>query len=178
MPNIATLILILAALVWLSIRQTTWSPVDRTRMFRSSAILAGIGVLIIIAEGQASTFDGTDIALLLLELVVGGAVGALIGLVAHLRPITGDALRAWQARAAKDPGSTAPRFEARNGWLGLVIWLTLIAARIGFTVWEASIGGHLAQAGGVLLLLLAVNRLVRSAVILSRAPRVLAPSAA
>jgi hypothetical protein len=176
--NLVSIVLVLAALVWVSIRQTTWSPVSPDRMFRGPLILGLIGALMVVSGGQAAAFDATDIALLVLELVVGAAIGAVIGLVAHLRPLTEEGRRAWQARSARRPDAVEPRVEARNGWLGLTIWLALIAARIGFTVWETSIGGHLAQAGGLLLLLLAVNRAVRSAVILWRAPRMLATAGA
>ncbi|WP_368498200.1 hypothetical protein [Herbiconiux sp. A18JL235] len=177
-PDLTTIVLLLAALVWLSIKQTSWSAVDPARLFRGPTVLAVVGVAMMVSGGQTAAFDTTDVALLVLELAMGAMVGALIGLVAHLRPISDEGLAAWRARAAKHPGTTPgarratpPLFETRNGWFGLVLWLALIAARIGFTVWESSVGGHLAQAGGVLLVLFAVNRAVRSGVILWRASR-------
>lgn len=176
--NLVSIVLVLAALVWLSIRQTTWSPVSPDRLFRGPLILGIVGAVMIVSNGQAAAFDATDIALLVLELVVGAAVGAVIGLVAHLRPLSDAGRRAWEAKSARRPGAVEPRFEARNGWLGLTLWLALIAARIAFGIWESSTGGHLAQAGGVILILLAANRVVRSAVILWRAPRVLAATRA
>ncbi|WP_378145967.1 hypothetical protein ACFJGV_00390 [Cnuibacter sp. UC19_7] len=176
--NLVSIILVVAALVWFSVKQTTWSPVSPDRLFRGPLILGIIGAVMVVSNGQAAAFDATDIALLLLELVAGAVVGAVIGLVAHLRPLSAEGRRSWEARNTRRPGAVEPRFEARNGWLGLTLWLALIAARIGFTFWESSMGGHLAQAGGVILLLLAANRAVRSAVILWRAPRVLSATRA
>ncbi|QIK63527.1 hypothetical protein G7068_10190 [Leucobacter viscericola] len=172
--NFTSILLVLAVVALVSVRQTRWTAISADQIWRGPVILGVIGVGLITFGGQGNTFNTTDIAFFVVELVASAAIGALIGAVAHFRPITEQGLHKWQSRKKNQQGGAAPEFEARNGTLGLIIWVLLIAARIGFSFWEASIGGHLAQASGTILLFLAANRLLRSVVITQRTSRVLA----
>ena len=166
--SLLTVVIALVAIVWFGIRQTTWAPMSRSRAWRSSLLLIGIGVVMMVSARQAEELlTGRNLGALLVELVVGAAVGAAIGMIAHLRPITQASLDAYSARRRRR--DEQPTFEARNGVWGLVLWLAMIAARVGLGFFFASIGATGLSTPAAILLFLGVNRLVRSAVILARA---------
>ncbi len=143
-------------LVWVGYRQTTWRPVDPGRMWRMPIILGVVGVASMI--GTATAISGIDLAALAIELVISAATGAWMGAIARFRPI------------ASTPDRLA-RWETRNGWWGLALWLLVVAVRIGIDIVAVRLGAGMVTSTGVILLVLAANRLVRVAVILSRAER-------
>ncbi len=93
-----------------------------------------------------------------------------MGAIAQFRPITAAAAATW---AAKDNrrGTPAPRLESRTGAIGLVLWVALIAIRVGVDIWATHEGSHLAAATGAILLLVAANRFARTAVVVLRVQR-------
>lgn len=143
-------------LVWVGYRQTTWRPVDPGRMWRLPLILGLAGIVSLIGVGVA--ISGIDLATLTIELAISAATGAWMGALAHFRPFA----------ASSD---AAVRWESRTGWWGLALWLLVVAARIGIDVLAVRLGAQLVTSTGVILLVIAANRLVRVAVILSRAGR-------
>lgn len=168
--NIVSVLLVLAAVIWAAVRQTRWTALNPARAWRAPVILGAIGVFQLANSGALTSLAPADVTLLAIELALGVGVGAVIGLLAHIRPVTDEALRAHAA--SRHSGDPAPVLEARNGVFGLVLWLALIAVRIGLGFWAASWGAHLAESAGVILIVLAVNRLVRYGVIVARTTRV------
>ncbi|TAJ47155.1 MAG: hypothetical protein EPO52_12775 [Herbiconiux sp.] len=167
--TIASALLVLAAIVWVAIRQTRWTALDPARALRAPLILGAVGVFQLVGSGASTALNAADIALLVIELALGAGVGVAIGLLAHVRPITEEALRAHAA--SRRSGDPAPTLEARNGVVGLVLWLALIAVRIGLGFWAGSWGAQIAESAGMILIVLAVNRLVRYGVIVARSTR-------
>lgn len=163
----------LALLVWISYRQLTWTPVIPERMWRMPAILAVVGVFLIAKTG-VTTVTGTDLAVLALETVISLGLGAVMGLLAHFRPMPEDALQRWRASNAssrRPHTGAAPILETRNGWFGMALWLLLIATRVVGEVWAHANGSALLMSTGVILVTVALNRGVRILVITQRAQR-------
>ena len=148
---LTTILISLAVIVWLSIRQTTWRTLDPARAFRTPLIVMAVGAAMLVTSGGV-VISAPWIGAVAIELVLGAAVGVVIGLMAHLRP------------SPDDPG-----VEARNGIGGLAVWLGLIVTRIGLGVAFAALGIVGLQSPSTILILLGVNRLARSVVMLSRA---------
>ncbi|MFC5502753.1 hypothetical protein ACFPJ4_10935 [Lysinimonas soli] len=174
--NASTLVNILiglAILVWIGYRQLNWTAVAPDRMLRLPAILAIIGVGLLVQNASGIQVSGTDLAVLGVEAVISGAIGAVMGLLAHFRPMSPAAVTAYLARDSgrRRPG-IPPTLETRNGWFGMALWLVLIAVRIGGEVWAHETHSQLLMSTGVILLTVALNRLVRIAVILNRATHV------
>jgi hypothetical protein len=160
-------------LVWISYRQLSWTPVIPEKMWRMPAILAIIGVVTLARSGMSSV-SGTDVAVLALETVISLGLGAVMGLLAHFRPMSDDALRTWtnsNASSRRPHTGMPPTLETRNGWFGMALWLVLIATRVAGELWAHSTGSALLMSTGVILLTVALNRGVRILVIAQRARR-------
>jgi hypothetical protein len=170
-------ILIIALVVWVGYRQLTWRAVDAGRMWRLPAILAIAGVATLGSMTNLKSLTGVDIAELLGELVVSLALGAAMGAIAIIRPLTSDGIRRYQEAHANDrrPSTSVVTLETRTGWFGIALWIALIAIRIGVDALAGMAGSHLAASTGVILLMVAANRLARVAVILYKAGRVAQP---
>lgn len=161
--NIAEALLGVALLVWIVYRQMTWRAVDIGRMWRMPLILGGVGIVTLISSGSATALTATDLGLLAIELAVAIVTGALMGFVAAFRPITEASLARWRSRRRPDD-SAEPTTETRTGWVGLVLWVLLVVVRVGLGFWGHSLGSALAESSGVILLVLAVNRILRTVV--------------
>lgn len=164
-----TIVVALAVILWLGLRQTAWTPVNPSGTLRMPLILTAAGAILLFTGQQEEQLTATGLGMLVIELVVGAAVGAAIGLIAHLRPITNQAPAAHVV--GRHPERETPAFEARNGIWGLLLWLAMIAGRLGFMFWIGSTGVAIVSAPAAIILLLGVNRLSRSAVVLIRAGR-------
>ncbi|MFT4233684.1 MAG: hypothetical protein QM607_01560 [Microbacterium sp.] len=149
----ANAILALALLAWVGYRQTTWRRVDAARMWRAPVILAVAGLATLSGQHGWAHVSALDVSLLLVELVLSCGVGAVMGAISRFRP-AGDGL------------------ETRAGWVGLALWLVLIALRIALSVFAARLGADLTASTGMILLLVGANRAARALVILRRAARV------
>jgi hypothetical protein len=159
LTTIADLILGLAVIVLLCVRQLTWSALRPTRMWRLPLVLGAVGVLSLLrSDGRPLT--GDDVALLLVEATVALATGALMGRITTFRPIS--------ATAPVRPAEPAPTLECRTGWVGVALWAVLIAVRIGIAVLGHRLGAVAVESTGIVLLVIALNRVARTAVVLAR----------
>lgn len=165
--NIAEAILGVLLVVYILWRQLNWSPVDVSRMWRMPVILGIIGLVTLASTGGHLKVTGVDVGLLAIEAATAIATGALMGLIAVFRPISEQGLAAWRARAASRGRGAGPepQVESRTGWLGLVLWVVLIAVRVGLSFWGHSMGSAVLESSGVILLVIALNRIVRTAVL-------------
>ena len=151
-----------AALIgWIGYRQTTWRPVSIGGMYRTGLILAVVGVAAMMQT--ATALRGPDVAVLVVELVISLGIGAWMGTIARFRPLD-------PPRHVGRSGQVATQ-ESRTGWWGLALWLVMIAVRIGMDAAAAAMGVHAASSMGVIVLLIAANRVARTAVIAARVPR-------
>ena len=161
----------LALLIWISYRQLSWTPVVPSRMWRMPAILAIVGLVLLVQENAFTHVTGTDLAVLAIETVLSLGIGAVMGLLAHFRPMSDDSRRAYAAKNAARVQGVLPALETRNGWFGMSLWLVLIATRVGAEFWAHANNSALLMATGVILLTVALNRAVRILVIVQRAER-------
>ncbi|GAB3799949.1 hypothetical protein GCM10028798_13740 [Humibacter antri] len=167
-------LIIVALVVWVGYRQLTWRAVDAGRMWRLPAILAIAGLATLGSMTNLKSLTGTDIAVLCGELVISLGLGAAMGAIARFRPLTADGVRLYREAHANDrrPSMSLVTLETRTGWFGIALWIALIAVRIGIDALAGMAGSHLAASTGVILLMVAANRLARVGVILYRAGRV------
>ncbi|MBF6060889.1 hypothetical protein IU500_08865 [Nocardia terpenica] len=142
----AVIVLILG---WIMYRQMRWQVLDQRRMWRMPIILAVIGVFQLKSAVSGVQISTVAVSLLVLSAVLSVAVGAAMGQLSQLRAADGQIL-------------------ARTGWVGSLLWLVLVAVRIGVDVWAHSVGATIVTAVGVILLMLALNRVGRGAVLLRR----------
>lgn len=161
-----------AILAWFAYRQSTWRAISPERAWFVPALLVLAGAAQL-AQTTTSGLDAAAVGLLVVEIAVSAAVGAVIGVLAHIRPVSEEAL----AGAARRRGGALPAYEVRNGAVGLVLWVALVAGRVAVAAWAAPAVVTGAAAFGSVLLVLGVNRLARTAVVAARAPRVLAGTA-
>lgn len=177
LSTLGNIVLIVILIAWFGYRQSTWRPVDLARMVRIPLILGIVGGLQI--GGQASSLGAPEIAVIAVELVISLAVGAWMGAIAHLRPVAAPAQRPPGSSAGRSPrpvgsagdGGVAPAWESRTGLPGLVLWVLVVALRIGIDVAGAQLGLLVTASTGVILLTLAANRLGRVAVLATRVDR-------
>lgn len=157
-------ILIVALIVWVAYRQLSWRPVSIVTMWRMPAIFALVGLILLAQQVTLPALTPLDLAVVAGELVLSLAVGAWMGAIAHFRPL------AEPVRLGKDARSIA-YYESRTGVLGVVLWVVVIAVRIGADVLAAQAGSHLAAATGIIFLVFAANRAARTAVFAARLDR-------
>jgi hypothetical protein len=179
MQHIVTILIVLALIVWVGYRQTAWAAVDPSTMWKKPLILAVVGVLSLANTEDAgiSHLSVLGAALLVIEVILSVGIGALMGVVSTFRPIPKadhDRLVARAARRGRKL-STDIRLEVRTGGLGLLLWVALITVRIVLGVVAGQADAAPASAVGAILLVVAVNRAARIAVILSRAGHLQAP---
>jgi len=174
--NIAEALLGVALVVWIVTRQMTWTAVDIGRMWRMPLILGLIGVVTLVSSGSTKALTATDLGLLAIDLAVAVVTGALMGFIAVFRPISEKSLAAWRLRRRSE-GAPEPTTESRTGWVGLVLWIVLIVVRVALGFWGHSLGSALAESSGVILLVLAVNRVVRTLIFSLRHDRHLSVTA-
>jgi hypothetical protein len=156
---------------WIAYRQTTWRPVSIGQMWRMPLVLGIVGVVMVVQS--RAVVNGVDLAFLVIELIVSVGVGAWMGSLAHFRRLAEP--RPVLSRSGVQTG--VAEFETRTGWLGLALWLLMIALRVGLDVLAGHLGAHVVTSTGVILLMLAANRAARIALIGARVGR-LAPVAA
>ena len=168
--NLLEALLAVVGIVWICGKQLTWTAVNVQRMWRLPIILGAIGVITLMTTGSKAVLTGVDLGLLAIELVAAVVTGAAMGWIAQFRPISPKALAAWRRGRRRDDG-VEPTVESRTGWIGIVLWVVLIAVRIGLAVLGHSMGSALAESSGVILLVVAVNRMVRTFILSVRHDR-------
>ncbi|MEV6769101.1 hypothetical protein AB0N05_10800 [Nocardia sp. NPDC051030] len=143
---------VIAVLVigWIMYRQTRWQVLDGTRMWRGPIILGVVGVVQAKSAFAGQGIGTVAIALLVLSAVLSVGVGAAMGRLSQLRWADG-------------------HWEARTGWIGSLLWLVLLAVRIGVDVLAHLAGAEVVASLGVILLIVAVNRAARTLVLARRA---------
>lgn len=157
--TIANAALIVLLIGWMGARQMMWRPVAIARMWRTPAVMGLIGVIMLSQATKPTALTVLDFAVLGVELVISLGIGAWMGAIAHFR-------------ALPEPIDTGrggiARYESRTGALGLVLWVVVIAVRVGIDLLASMAGSHLAASTGVILLMLAVNRAARTLVFANR----------
>jgi hypothetical protein len=184
LQTIGNALLIVVLIGWIGFRQLSWRPVSIARMWRVPAIMAVVGVVLLVQTTDATQLTALDIAVLLVEIAISLGIGAWMGSIAVFRPLSrphDDPLASTtrSARASRDrdailQGSTV---ESRTGWWGLALWVLVIVIRIGIDVLAAQAGSHLAASTGIIVLLVAANRAARTAVFAYRLDRMPAVAA-
>ena len=160
-----------ALLIWISYRQLTWTPVVPQRMWRMPAILAIVGLFLLVQDNAFAHVTALDVAVLAIELIISLGLGVAMGALAHFRPMSDDARTAYAAKNAARVQGVLPALEARNGWFGMALWLVLIGVRVGGEFWAHANNSSLLMSTGVILFTIALNRGVRILVITQRAAR-------
>lgn len=154
--TLADIVIGLALVGFLMYRQATWQFLDAGRIWRMPVVLGAIGV-VMIAKSSAGPVTSMDVAFIGAEVVVSIAVGLLMGSIA-------------QFRVAARPDDEGRSLQTRTGGLGAVLWVVLIAVRIGMDVLGSGLGAHLLSSTGMILLMIAVNRAARALVLDRRIP--------
>jgi uncharacterized membrane protein len=189
MQTVSNILIGVLLVGWMLYRQMTWRVFSVTRMWRMPAILAVIGV-VTIAQAKSSTAITTlDIVVLIVELAISLAVGALMGRIAvfRTRPAQGDDRLGSQNSGGRRDRAEPTTFaasdgtrsvlESRTGWVGLILWVVLVIIRVGIDFGADQLGATLVTSTGVILLAVAANRIARVLVISQRAGRLIAASA-
>jgi hypothetical protein len=164
------IVLGIALLCWIGYRQLSWTAVAPERMWRMPALLAIIGVVTLFQSGAGDRISAGDLGVLAIEIVISAGLGAVMGLMAHFRPIGEQTLAAFHARD-RGRSLSVPTLETRTGWSGMALWLVLIATRIGGEVYAHMSHSTFLMSTGVILLTVALNRAIRIVVITERAKR-------
>lgn len=152
-------------------RQMSWRPADTARMIRMPIIMFVVG-LFVSAQGASHTVSTAGIAILAGEIALSLAVGAVMGSIAHFRPLSDEQI-AQYANAHPGRNGTPSRvaYETRTGWFGIVLWVLLIAVRIGIEIGVAHLGVAAVSSTGAILIVLAANRFARAGVLALRVER-------
>jgi len=168
-------ILALAVVGWIIYRQLTWQAVTPSRMWRMPIILAVIGIFELSQVKGATSVSGTDLGILGGELVLALGVGAAMGALAHFR--TRPQRESDVASGRPDGQSekwdpTRTIVESRTGGWGAALWIVMIAVRVGIEFGARSLDNSaLVASTGVILLVIAANRIARIAIISYRMDR-------
>jgi len=181
--TLANVVIGLALVAWMLYRQFTWRIVSISRMWRMPMIMGIVGVVMLAQTKDMHTVSALDITVLIVELVISLAIGAVMGRIAVFRPRNirpgepGDPLASRRGRYGErgdrvervlNADGTETVLESRTGWVGLVLWIVMILVRIGMDVAATDMGSVLASATGVILIMLAANRLARVFVFVTR----------
>jgi len=173
-------VLIIALVGWIAYRQLTWRPIDPGRMWRMPAILAIVGLVTISSMTKVHLLTAVDIAVLLIEIVISLGLGALMGAIAVIRPMSDTAIDAYAAHQRDRDRGRRPlsvvTLETRTGWFGLALWVLLIAVRVGIDALATMAGSELAASTGVILIMVAANRAARVAMIAHKSSSLATPA--
>ena len=135
---------------YIGYRQTQWRPFEPGRIWRGPIVLSVVGLGYLISTAPA--IGTLDVAVLALEIAIACGIGALMGAIAHFRPLVPEDL-------ARDPRA---QWASRTGAAGIALWVVMIVVRIGIDVLAGMSGSHLATSTGVILLVFAANRAGRA----------------
>lgn len=142
-------VLVTAGIVWLVVRQFRWR--DAAGMPRTAAVLAGVGVVLLL---QAQLLGGlrwreVDLLTLALEAVLAAGLGAVMGARYRLR---------------RDGDRTLARLQGR----AVALWALFVLLRVGVLLAAESFGARAAASTGALLLVFAANRAATAVVVTRR----------
>ena len=137
LSTILNALLLLALIVWLGYRQSTWRPIRSGRMWRMP-ILLGIAGVVVLAQ-TVDRITTLDVIALTVEAAISLGVGAAMGRIARIRPIAQPSVR-----------TEGASLESRTGWWGMALWLIVIVSRVGIDLAAAANGAFVAEYGVVL----------------------------
>jgi hypothetical protein len=152
---IANVVIGIALVGFLAYRQMTWQSVDPARIWRLPVILGIVGVVMM--ANTKATVTSTDVVFLGIEVLLSVAIGLTMGAITSFR-------------TSATPDRRGRTLQTRTGWLGGVLWIVLIAVRIGLDAAGTHLGAHLLTSTGTILLMVAVNRAARALVVDQRIP--------
>jgi hypothetical protein len=154
--TIANAAIILLLVGFIAFRQLQWRPVIVARMWRMPIIFGVIGLFLVSTQTKGQAVTTLDMGVIVIELVIAVGVGAIMGRIAQFKKL--------------DTGNTpqAAEFASRTGWVGMVLWIVMIGIRVGIDIWATRSGAAFAASTGLILIVLAVNRLSRTAVFAAR----------
>lgn len=150
MQNVGEIVLVVLVIGWVVYRQTQWQALDHARLWRLPIILGIIGVLSLKSAVGTTTVQPISVVLLVVSAVLAAGVGLLMGTMSQVRRFEG-------------------RIEARTGVAGSMLWLVMLAVRIGVDV-----AGHVLNAGplvtsaGAIMIFIALNRAGRTLILARR----------
>lgn len=188
--TIANILIGFILVAWIVWRQLQWQIVSISRMWRLPLIIGIVGVVMLSQQKDIHRLSAVDVAVLVVELVISLGIGAVMGKIAVFRPRNirpgdpGDPLNGpGSGRRDRLAGGSADRdrvervlnadgtetvLESRTGWLGLALWIVMILVRVGIDAIASDMGSVLAAATGVILVMIAANRLARTFVFATR----------
>lgn len=173
--NLITIVVAVLVIGWVIYRQLTWQLVTPARMWRMPLILAVIGVIELAQIKGVTAVSGTDFAILGGELAIALVVGAAMGALAQFRTRPQRESDVASGRPSGESSTWDPTrtvIESRTGGWGAALWIVMIAVRVGIEFGARSIDSSaLIASTGVILLVIAVNRVARVAIILYRLDR-------
>jgi hypothetical protein len=164
-------VLALAILAWVIYRQMTWQLVSPSRLYRMPIIFGLIGVVELTQVHGVTTVSATDFLILGGELVLSLGVGAAMGSMARFRsrPQRESDVANRRSGGTGSWDASVTVIESRTGAWGAALWVLIIAVRVGVEFAATGIDhSALISATGVILILLAANRLARGFVLLRR----------
>ena len=147
----------IALVIFIGVRQVRWSPLAEGSIWRFPIIIGIIGVAALSTTKSASALTSMDVALLAVEIALSIGFGCVMGLLTRVR-----ALAVVTEKA---------RFESSAGWLGLGLWIVFIGIRVAFGLWAGQSGSAFGATTGVILIMVAINRAARGAVMATRLSR-------
>lgn len=153
---VANILIGIALVVLLGYRQATWQYLDPTRIWRTPLIMGVVGV-VVLAQTRA-TITTVDVVFLGIEALITIGVGLTMGSITRFRTVA-------------TPDRKGRTLQSRTGALGAVLWIVLLAVRVGLDVLGGHLGAHLLTSTGTILLVLALNRAARALVVDQRIPR-------
>jgi hypothetical protein len=157
--TIVNALIVIVLVGWIASRQLRWRPVVVGRMWRMPILFGVIGIFLTATQSKGATLTTFDIAVLAIELVIALGVGAIMGRIAQFRPLP------------RNAQPDAPEYESRTGWVGMVLWVVMIGIRVGIDIWASGAGATIVTSTGIILLVLAANRLARTGVFAARVAR-------
>jgi hypothetical protein len=187
--TIANILIGFILVAWIVWRQLQWRIVSISRMWRLPLIIGIVGVAMLSQQKNIHLLSAVDVAVLVIELVISLGIGAVMGKIAVFRPRNirpgdpGDPLNGRgsgrrdrfaggddrdRVERVLNADGTETVLESRTGWLGLALWIVMILVRIGIDAIASDMGSVLASATGVILVMVAANRLARTFVFAAR----------
>lgn len=171
--TISDILIALAVLCWIIYRQFTWQLASPSRLWRTPAIIAIVGLIMLAQTKSLTAVTPTALLILAGELVLTLGLGAIMGSLAKFRtrPQRASDLRQRSSVPVDfDPSITVT--ETRTGGLGAALWLVLIVVRVGIELLTTHyFPSALLASTGTVLLVIAANRAARALVVTLRMER-------
>jgi hypothetical protein len=84
--NLANILIGLALVGWIVYRQITWRIVSISKMWKKPLILGAVGIVTLSQAKNVHQITALDLGVLVIELVISLAIGAVMGKIAVFRP--------------------------------------------------------------------------------------------